>query len=74
MHAGGYSQDYNETLRSVECYDPATDTWTVSTPMPTPRGDVMCTNLLDTFVVVGGYFDPTGENHPPLLPISTGGY
>lgn len=62
--AGGYSQDYNETLNSMEVYDPVTDAWSLSTPMPTPRGDVMCTNLLETFVVVGGYWDPTGESRP----------
>ena len=61
---GGYSQDYNDTLSSAEVYDPASNAWTLIESMPTPRGDVMCANLMDTFVVLGGYWDPTGENPP----------
>lgn len=37
-------------------------------PMPTPRGDLMCTSLTlsgkEHYVVVGGYYDPTGNFLP----------
>ena len=61
-HTGGYTQNYTSTLNSVEVFHPAAGEWSLTTAMPTPRGDVMCTSLLGTFVVVGGYWDPTGES------------
>jgi N-acetylneuraminic acid mutarotase len=60
-HAGGYSENYTATLNSVEVYDPNTNTWTAVPDMPTPRGDTMCTTLNNALVVIGGYYDPTGE-------------
>jgi N-acetylneuraminic acid mutarotase len=40
---GGWSPDTNgfyHVVAAVEAYDPATDTWTVRAPMPTPRSDL----------------------------------
>lgn len=63
---GGYSTNYSMTLDSVEVFDPNSESWTeLAKPMPTPRGDVMCTSLtlsgVDNYVVVGGYYDPTNQ-------------
>ena len=58
--AGGYSENYTATLDSVEVYDPNTQAWSLAPPMPTPRGDLMCTTLNGALVVIGGYYDPTG--------------
>lgn len=57
---GGYSENYTSTLNSVEVYDPDTQTWSLAPPMPTPRGDLMCTTLNNALVVIGGYYDPSG--------------
>lgn len=44
--AGGYSQDYEQTLASAEQFDPSTNTWSqLSSDMPTPRGDLACSSL-----------------------------
>lgn len=42
-------------LNNNEVYDPAHDTWTVATPMPTPRMDVVSTTHNGKIYVVGGY-------------------
>ena len=60
-YPGGYSENYTATLDSVEVYDNNTNTWTLAPSMPTPRGDLMCTTLNSALVVIGGYYDPTGE-------------
>lgn len=62
---GGYSTNYTDTLDNVEVFDPNTNAWTeLARPMPTPRGDVMCTSFslsgVEHYVVVGGYWDPAG--------------
>ena len=45
FYAGGYSAGYNATLDTVEVFDPATNTFSEVTALPTPRGDVMCASL-----------------------------
>jgi N-acetylneuraminic acid mutarotase len=55
---GGHSGEspYTNTLHNeVERYDPATDTWTKKTPMPTPR-NLLASGVIDGKVyVVGGF-------------------
>ena len=58
---GGYSAGYNETLASLEVWDPNTQSWTNGTDMPTPRGDLMCSTLAGQYVAAGGYWDPTNN-------------
>jgi len=72
--AGGWSQDYEETLASAEQFDPSTNTWSpLPTDMPTPRGDLACSSLSaapnahqvgNLAVFVGGYYDPTNNWTP----------
>ncbi|KAK9803074.1 hypothetical protein WJX73_007021 [Symbiochloris irregularis] len=58
---GGYSTNYTSTLDSTEVYDPNTNQWTPGSPLPTPRGDLFCDAVGDQFVVLGGFYDPTGQ-------------
>ncbi|XP_075038762.1 influenza virus NS1A-binding protein [Mixophyes fleayi] len=50
--AGGYNRE--ECLRTVECYDPETDTWTFLSPMKTPRARFQMSVLMGELYVVGG--------------------
>ncbi|NWU14323.1 NS1BP protein, partial [Cephalopterus ornatus] len=50
--AGGYNRE--ECLRTVECYDPQTDTWTFIAPMRTPRARFQMAVLMGQLYVVGG--------------------
>ncbi|KAG8436537.1 hypothetical protein GDO86_007590 [Hymenochirus boettgeri] len=50
--AGGYNRE--ECLRTVECYNPETDTWTFMSPMKTPRARFQMAVLMDQLYVVGG--------------------
>ncbi|NWS13042.1 NS1BP protein, partial [Pachyramphus minor] len=50
--AGGYNRE--ECLRTVECYDPQTDTWTFIAPMKTPRARFQMAVLMGQLYVVGG--------------------
>ncbi|KAK9810368.1 hypothetical protein WJX72_009543 [[Myrmecia] bisecta] len=59
--AGGYSTNYTQTLSTAEVYDPNTDSWSPITDMPTPRGDLLCEALNGEVVMVGGFYDPTGQ-------------
>ncbi|KAK9810239.1 hypothetical protein WJX72_007092 [[Myrmecia] bisecta] len=59
--AGGYSTNYTQTLSTAEVYDPNTDSWSPLTDMPTPRGDLLCEALNGEVVMVGGFYDPTGQ-------------
>ena len=64
LGSGGYSAGFNDTLASVEIWDPSTLTWTNGTDMPTPRGDLMCDTLAGQYVAAGGFWDPTNEFNP----------
>lgn len=60
--AGGWTVGFEKTLDSVEVLDPAEDAWKQLKPsLPTARGDCKCGILQDTFVVVGGFFDPLDQ-------------
>lgn len=61
LFAGGYSAGYNSTLDSTEIYDPNSNQWTPGPTMPTPRGDLFCDAVGDKLVVLGGFYDPTGQ-------------
>ncbi|XP_018423423.1 PREDICTED: influenza virus NS1A-binding protein [Nanorana parkeri] len=50
--AGGYNRE--ECLRTVECYDPESDSWTFLPPMKTPRARFQMAVLMDELYVVGG--------------------
>ncbi|XP_069794279.1 influenza virus NS1A-binding protein homolog A isoform X4 [Narcine bancroftii] len=50
--AGGYNRE--ECLRTVECYDPATDGWTFIAPMRTPRARFQMAVLMGQLYVTGG--------------------
>uniref|UniRef100_V9KFA6 Influenza virus NS1A binding protein b n=1 Tax=Callorhinchus milii TaxID=7868 RepID=V9KFA6_CALMI len=50
--AGGYNRE--ECLRTVECYDPATDNWSFIAPMRTPRARFQMAVLMDQLYVIGG--------------------
>ncbi|KAM8930875.1 influenza virus NS1A-binding protein [Pelodytes ibericus] len=50
--AGGYNRE--ECLRTVECYDSETDTWTFLAPMKTPRARFQMAVLMGQLYVVGG--------------------
>lgn len=62
--AGGFGDTCAETelagfscspVASAEIYDPATNQWSVTTPMPTPRGGVSATLMSNgTVLLVGG--------------------
>ena len=64
MCSGGYSAGFNDTLASMEIWDPNTQTWTNGTDLPTPRGDLMCDTLAGQYVAAGGFWDPTNEFNP----------
>ncbi|MBS0154321.1 MAG: hypothetical protein JSS38_06995 [Nitrospira sp.] len=48
---GGYA---GSVLRTVEEYDPATDTWTRKTDMPTPRRQLVVTAVNNKIYAIGG--------------------
>ena len=48
-------------LSTVEAYDPATDTWTTTTPMPTPRSFLGAGTIDDTLYAAGGTIRNTGR-------------
>ncbi|XP_063282264.1 influenza virus NS1A-binding protein [Pelobates fuscus] len=50
--AGGYNRE--ECLRTVECYDPETDTWTFLSPMKIPRARFQMAVVMGQLYVVGG--------------------
>ncbi len=47
-------------LSTVEAYDPATDTWTTTLPMPTPRSFLGTGVINDTLYAAGGTVSNTG--------------
>uniref|UniRef100_A0A3B4E563 BTB domain-containing protein n=1 Tax=Pygocentrus nattereri TaxID=42514 RepID=A0A3B4E563_PYGNA len=50
--AGGYNRE--ECLRTVECYDLKTDSWTFIAPMRTPRARFQMAVLMGQLYVMGG--------------------
>ncbi|XP_051581307.1 influenza virus NS1A-binding protein homolog A isoform X2 [Myxocyprinus asiaticus] len=50
--AGGYNRE--ECLRTVECYDLKTDSWTFIAPMKTPRARFQMAVLMGQLYVMGG--------------------
>ncbi|XP_065124314.1 influenza virus NS1A-binding protein homolog A [Paramisgurnus dabryanus] len=50
--AGGYNRE--ECLRTVECYDLKTDSWTFISPMRTPRARFQMAVLMGQLYVMGG--------------------
>ncbi|XP_053549818.1 influenza virus NS1A-binding protein [Bombina bombina] len=72
--AGGYNRE--ECLRTVECYDPSSDTWTFISPMKTPRARFQMAVLMGQLFVVGGsngHSDELscGEKYDPRLNVWT---
>ena len=51
--AGGY--DGNVFLKTVECYDPGTDTWTLMAPMNVKRSRVALVANCGKLYAIGGY-------------------
>lgn len=83
---GGYELKTNcggfaciETVFSdkVEQYDPAMDTWTVKTPLPTARGTCVAAAIDGGIVVVGSFkdvhvYDPATDTWTTKSPMPTG--
>ena len=70
--AGGYDSNYN-ILNSTEIFEtnPGAvnfNKWVYGAPMPTPRGDVMCSTLNDLLYVVGGFYNSVSDGGP-LTPL-----
>jgi N-acetylneuraminic acid mutarotase len=59
--AGGYGA--NGALKSVELYDPSTDTWSATSSLSWPRGDHTSTQLTNGQVLVIGGANPPIENN-----------
>jgi len=53
-------QSTHSFLSTVEAYDPATDAWTTTTPMPTPRSFLGTGVINDTLYAAGGTIRNTG--------------
>lgn len=67
--AGGYNRE--ECLRTVECYNPKTDSWSFLSPMRTPRARFQMAVLMDQLYVMGGSNGQSdelscGETYDPL--------
>jgi len=74
---GGMSDEYGgETLASAELYDPATDTWSLTGPLGTPRGHHTASLLRDGTVLVVGGSDAAGRPRASaeLYDPATGGF
>ncbi|XP_043941247.1 influenza virus NS1A-binding protein [Protopterus annectens] len=79
--AGGYNRE--ECLRTVECYDPATDSWTFIAPMRTPRARFQMAVLMGKLYVMGGSnghsdelscgetYDPNTDDWTPVVELRT---
>lgn len=61
---GGYGIGFDMSVTGtlVECYDPATNAWTVKTPMPTARGDLEAVAFGNRIFVLGGWNDQAATN------------
>ncbi|MEX2123335.1 MAG: kelch repeat-containing protein [Woeseia sp.] len=51
---GGSTDPFADAVANASVYDPATNTWSVLAPMPTPRGGVSAAVLQGLIYVVGG--------------------
>jgi hypothetical protein len=63
LYAIGGSTDETEPTAWVavnEVYDPATDSWSVRAPMPTPRGGAQAVAVNGRILVLGGWNDVAG--------------
>src|SRR5262249_46244618 len=61
--------------RAVEAYNPATDSWSTSPPMPSPRHGVAGAVLGNQFHLVSGMISSAGAtafDHDPHLELHTG--
>ena len=60
--AGGEFQDPHmmATFRSVEAYEPATDTWSIMPPMPVSRHGLAAGMVGNRFILVGGDIQSSG--------------
>src|SRR5580692_5119113 len=60
--AGGEFQDPHmmATFRSVEAYEPATDTWSIMPPMPVSRHGLAAGMIGNRFILVGGDIQSSG--------------
>mmetsp|Transcript_48990 Transcript_48990/g.98007 ORF Transcript_48990/g.98007 Transcript_48990/m.98007 type:complete len:359 (+) Transcript_48990:140-1216(+) len=63
---GGKDPSTNESIPTVECYEPDSETWAVMEPMPYPRRGLAAVSLDQRLYVVGGqytgaYTSPTGK-------------
>lgn len=54
LYSGGYNRE--ECLRTVECYDPESDTWTFLPPMKTPRARFQMAVLMVCVGFISLYF------------------
>ena len=72
-----------ERLRSMECYDPGTDEWTIMPPMREVRSDACAVTFKGKIYVIGGFtgqdilrsvevFDPTTMEWTYANPLNTG--
>ena len=48
-------------LTVVEAYDPATDTWSTKSPMPTPKDSIAVVAVGEIIYVIGGFLNGTGR-------------
>lgn len=58
---GGYSQNYDRTLASMEMYSSETGTWSSGDAMRTPRGDCKAVTVAGSVLVLGGYYDKEND-------------
>ena len=67
---GGASAYGSRPLRTVEEYDPATDTWTTKSEMPTARQGLSTSVVNGKIYVIGG-IDASGGSYPGAKTFST---
>jgi len=60
---GGWTQHLESGLSTIQEYDPATDTWTNKTNMPTGRGSLACSEVNGKIYAIGGHPLSTTEEY-----------